>query len=177
MAENRLKIKIGEHEFEAEGPVEIVQAQLAAFSELVSKIPASPPPKPAEAAQPNAGEQQQQNGRNGGGDQLNLDKIMRADGRLVSLTVSTEDVADSALLLLYGQRHYRNNDSVTGGEVLDGLRETGQNVSRIDYTLHRLAADGFVITTGSGRGRRYRLNNRGVQRAQELARELISNVP
>lgn len=176
MAENRLKIKIGEHEFEAEGPTEIVQAQLAAFAELVSKIPASPPPKPAEPTRETV-EQPQNGGSNSGTQQLNLDKIMRADGRLVSLTVSTEDVADSALLLLYGQRHYRNNDSVTGGEVLDGLRETGQNVTRIDYTLHRLAADGYVITTGSGRGRRYRLNNRGVQKAQELASELISNVP
>ena len=175
MAENRLKIKIGEHEFEAEGPVDIVQAQLAAFTELVNKLPAGPPPKPAEPTRTAA--EQQQNGDTSGNGQLNLDKIMRAEGRLVSLTVSTENIEDSALLLLLGQRHYRNNDSVTGGEVLDGLRESGQNVPRIDYQMHRLAQDGLVITVGSGRGRRYRLNNRGMQRAQEIARELIALVP
>src|SRR5947208_718598 len=110
MAENRLKIKIGDAEFEAEGPVEIVQAQLAAFAELVNKIPATPPPKPAEPAT----EQQPNDGGNGNSQQLSLDKIMRVDGRLVSLTVSTAEIADSVLLLLLGQRTYRNNDSVTG---------------------------------------------------------------
>ena len=47
MVENKLKIKIGEHEFEAEGPVDIVQSQLAAFTELVSKLPVVPQ-KPAQ---------------------------------------------------------------------------------------------------------------------------------
>lgn len=172
MAENRLKIKIGQHEFEAEGPVDIVQAQLAAFTELVSKLPAAPSPKVAEAA-PEAKEQQ--NGANDG--QLNLEKIMRSDGRLISLTVRADEVADAALLLLLGQRQFRASDSVTGGEILDGLRESGQAVPRIDYTMQRLAEDGFILSTGARRGRRYRLSNTGVARAQEIARELIALVP
>ncbi len=174
MAENRLKIKIGEHEFEAEGPVDIVQAQLAAFTELVSKLPATPQ-KPTQRT-PASSEDKSKGGGNGD-DQLSLEKIMRADGRLISLTVRAETVADAALLLLFGQRHFRANDSVTGGEILDGLRESGQPVPRIDGTLLRLSDDGLVITIGERRARRYRLTNTGIARAQEVARALISLVP
>ncbi len=37
----KLKIKVGEFEFDAEGPVEVVQAQFAAFKELISELPKS----------------------------------------------------------------------------------------------------------------------------------------
>src|SRR5205807_9904884 len=107
---------------------------------LVSRLPAIPQ-KPA---QPAPERPEKINGGNGDG-QLNLEKIMRAEGRLISLTVRADTVADAALLLLLGQRQFRANDSVTGGEVLDGLRESGQAVPRIDSTLSRLADDGLVI--------------------------------
>ena len=37
----RLKMKVGDHEFEAEGPAEIVQAQLALFKEMIAAVPPS----------------------------------------------------------------------------------------------------------------------------------------
>lgn len=176
MAENRLKIRIGDHEFEAEGPVETVQAQFAAFTELVSSLPIR-----QEKPQPPAGDSTSGSGENGGGNTgaapVNLDKVMRASGRVISLTASAASVPDAALLLLLGQRIYRNNDSVTGAEILDGLRESGLPVGRADRILDPLASEGAVITVGAGRGRRYRLSNAGVARAQDIARALIALVP
>ncbi len=56
-----------------------------------------------------------------------LAKIMRVDNRVVSLTIRARDAADDAvLLLLYGQKTVsRENDSVTGGEVMEGFTATG----------------------------------------------------
>ena len=170
MADYRLKIKIGDHEFDAEGPVEVVQAQFEAFKELVSSAPAKVK-TPSPDAEENA------NQTNGNSNQLNLDKIMRADGRIVSLTIGVDKVHDAILLVLLGQRRFRSNDTVTGAEVLDGLRESGRPMDRADRILLSLHAEGLLMAVGQHRGRRYRLTNTGIARAQELARNLISLVP
>jgi len=177
MAEHRLKIKIGDHEFEAEGPADIVQSQFAAFKELVtsaglekksiqSTFDTTPPsiiiPKPDEKPNTN---------------NLPYEKIMRHDARLVSLTVHAQSLQDAILALLLGQRHFRSNDSVTGSEILDGLRESGRGVDRVDHTLSQLATEGSVIVVGQHRAKRYRLTNAGMNKAQEIVRSLIALVP
>lgn len=181
MADYRLKIKIGDHEFEAEGPAEVVQAQFEIFKELVSNVPVSAsivPPHPPPGSTAGVG-----NSENGSkvttAPQLELDKIMRVDGRVVSLTVRAASADDGVLLMLLGQRQYRGNDSVTGGEIKDGLRQSGQPVERVDRVLDKLSADtsGLVITIGQRKGRRYRLTNAGVSKAQEISRALIATIP
>jgi hypothetical protein len=181
MADYRLKIKIGEHEFEAEGPTDVVQSQLEIFKELVSRAPVTVPekPKPEQvAATDDSGKQTggvQQNGT--GASPLDLEKIMRADGRVISLTVRAETATDAVLLLMLGQRQFRSNDSVTGAELAEGLRESGYASIRGDHVTDRLANQGAVITIGAHRGRRYRMTNAGVARAQDIARALIALVP
>ena len=51
MAEYKLKIKVGEHEFEAEGPADVVQAQFAAFKDLVSSMAVQKPAQDAPVAE------------------------------------------------------------------------------------------------------------------------------
>ena len=70
----------------------------------------------------------------------------------------------------------RKNDSVTGAEILDGLRLTGRQIPRVDYQLDKLTAAGDTITIGKGRARRYRLTNKGFPRAQGLAMALLKTV-
>jgi hypothetical protein len=167
----RLKIKVGEHEFEAEGPPEVVQAQFAAFRDLVASLPASAPrpsvatPVPAAPPLPN-----------GGRGELVVDRIMKLEGRVVSLTARGASLEDELMLLLFGQKNMRDNDSVTGSELIEGLKLTGRTVNRIDYQLDKLTDAGDVITIGVGRARRYRLTNQGFARAQELAMNLVSTV-
>jgi hypothetical protein len=167
----KLKMRIGDHEFEAEGPTEVVQAQFAAFRELIENVPQFTPPAPLpdseNSATPPASTLK---------GELMLDKIMRQEGRVVSLTARGASLEDEILLVLLGQRKLRTNDSVSGGEILDGLRLTGRTVNRIDYQLDKMTDTGDVITVGTNRARRYRLTNQGFNKAQELAMDLVSTV-
>lgn len=168
MDSTKLKMKIGDHEFEAEGPPDVVQAQFQVFRELVGAMPQT---------QPAPQQQQQQQPAQNGGANLALDRIMRHDDRVVSLTVRGDSVEDEILLLLLGQRHYRQNDSVTGGEILEGLRLTRGAVNRIDYQLSRMAEhDGTILSFGTRRARRYRLTNQGAAQAAALAATLVQRV-
>ncbi len=162
-----IKIKIGEHEFEAEGPVEIVQADFAAFKELVAALPA----KATEAPAPQVATPPDQQSL------IPLDKIMKVEGRRVSLTARSETVDEAALLILLGQKDLRTNQEVTGAELMDGLRVSGYAIDRVDRVMDKLAAEGQVVTMGVHRGRRYRLTNKGLAKAQDIAREITSTVP
>jgi hypothetical protein len=167
MAEYRLKIKIGDHEFEAEGPVEAVKAQFDAFKELISLVPEhktenTTSEQPAEAPLQNA---------------LPVDKIFRVENRVISVTVPPSSDTDAVLLILYGQRHYRNNPSPTGSEIMDGMMESGYRTSRIDRILAILSNEGAVIITGAHRGKRYRLTNLGVTRTEGIIRDALAKLP
>src|SRR5437016_5251575 len=118
METTRLKLKIGEHEFDADGPAEIVQAQFAAWRELIATVPA-PAPKLEPTITDNK-TQDQGAARNG----LALDKIMKQDGRYVSLTARGDSLEDEIMLILVGQKTLRTNDAVSGTELLEGLRQT-----------------------------------------------------
>ena len=172
MTDYKLKIKIGEHEFEAEGPVDAVKAQFDAFKELISTLPdrklenvnssaqtdISPSPLPKSAP-------------------LNVDKIFRADKRVISLTVHPDSETDAVLLILYGQKHYRNNENPTGSEIMDGMEQSGYRMTRIDRVLASLSSEGAVIITGAHRGKRYRLTNQGVSRVEGVVREALAKLP
>jgi len=184
MDTNRLKLKIGPHEFEAEGPPEVVKAQLEAFTTLVSMLannqpaPASLPAEtkpeiPAPIVEEEAPPPKVPNHE---GVDAKLYRIMKHDDRVVSLTVRASNVDEAVLLLLLGQKVYRDNDSVTGYEVMQGLAITGQRVARVDRVLEKAAKDGHVIVIGEHRGKRYRLTNTGIAKARQLAGDLVAIV-
>ncbi len=158
----RIKVKIGDHEFEAEGPAEIVQRQFDSFKELIASSPTVKAPQ--QAASPAA---------NG---ELELDKICRVDGRVVSLTVKPEGEATAAMLIMLGQNSYRDNQTVTASEIKDGLEQSGYRPGRIDRIMQPLADEGSVIRIGAKKGTRYRFTNQGLARAQMLAKEAQAQV-
>jgi hypothetical protein len=173
MEQNKLRIKIGDHEFEAEGPPEIVQAQLAAFKELLAnpqtQAKHQPAEQPAEQPQPLA-IRPVTNGPPA------LDKIIKVEGRVVSLTAHTNSLEDALILLLLGQKTFRSNDGVTGGELVDGLKRSGQSTDHMGRTLEKIASEGNILITGAHRGKRYRMTNQGVTKAQQIARSVIELV-
>jgi len=172
MDQNKLRIKIGDHEFEAEGPPEIVQAQLAAFKELL----ANPQTRTKQSETTDHYAQnptQQQTASNG---PLTLEKIIKVEGRVVSLTAHTSSLEDALMLLLLGQKTFRSNDGVTGGELVDGLKRSGQSTDHMGRTLEKIASEGNIIITGAHRGKRYRMTNQGVTKAQQIARGVIDLV-
>jgi len=169
----KLKIKIGMHEFEAEGEQSMVQSQFEAFKQLIANQELS-------NAERNAGyvaQKETDTGINANESSLMLDKITRIEGRIVSLTARPEAIEDAALVILLGQRTFRSNDSVTGSEVIDGLRQSGFSVTRVDWRLEKLASQGLIIKIGANRASRYRLTNQGMNKAQGVARNLIALVP
>lgn len=168
MSEYRLKIKIGEHEFEADGPAEAVTKQFADFKELVAAQPPRAPdivlhdivPNPTSLPNPEY-----------------MTKLFRSEGRTISLTANPANERDAVLLILLGQKETRENETVTGGDIKEGLALSGFRPPRVDRILERLSADGLILISGSNRGKKYRLSNPGLVKAQALASELQGMMP
>lgn len=108
---------------------------------------------------------------------LVFDKMFRVDGRVISLTALPANVLDAILLTMFGQKLYRNNDSITGAEIKDGLEQSGYRLERIDRLTDKLTAEGLVIKIGLGKASRYRLTNQGMQRAQTAGEKVLETIP
>jgi hypothetical protein len=174
----RLKIKVGLHEFEAEGDRDTVQEQFKLWKELISITPTPPPPQPQIEPRPYELQPLPPPPKlDLAFTDTALDKIMKVDNRIVSMTIRPKTIEDAILLLLYGQKILRANDSVTGSEILDGLTATGGlSFGRIDRLLEKAGETGDAIVTGERRSKRYRLTNAGMSKARQLASDLIAIV-
>lgn len=167
----KLKIKIGQHEFEAEGPTQVVQEQFVAFKELASIAQVRAPTDGARTPDPLPNPSRL---KSDAVDEL-LSEIMRVEDRVVSLLVKPQKVDDALLLLLYGQKTLRKNDAVSGAEMLDGIKATGgMAVTRVDKLLEKAGTAGDVIVMGERRAKRYRLTNAGLAKARSVADALAS---
>src|SRR5262245_57179824 len=128
MDATRIKIKLGQHEFEAEGPADMVQSQFAAFKELISNMQ-NQAPKPNGAS---ANQEQVESEVKPSSAHIPLEKILHVNGRVVSLTALPGSTDDAALLIMLGHKDMRNHVSVTGQEIGDGLAQSGRPVLRVD---------------------------------------------
>jgi hypothetical protein len=171
VSEYRIKIKIGNHEFEAEGPSDVVAKQFADFKELIATLPPKAPDVPHDIAPdptassllPSAASE--------------IMKIFKVDDRVVSLTAKPSNENEAALLILLGQKALRKNEASTGSEVKDGLEQSGYKPLRVDRMMDGFVAEGLVLTNGKNRGKKYRLSNPGLAKAQTLADELQRRLP
>jgi len=166
-----LKMKIGPHEFEATGSPESVREKFVAFREMVQMLASST------VAQVMAGTKKiMETVDEALTTESQLAKIMRVNGREISLTARPPKLDDATLLLIFGQKILRENDAVTGAEIISGLNTTGgYSFSRIDGMLDKLARDGDLLTFGERRGKKYRLTNTGLAKARAVAADLISS--
>ncbi len=173
MEVSKIRMKIGEHEFEAEGSPESVQAQFETFKELISITASIAPPKPA-APLDETPENKVIPASHG---HIPLEKILRVSGRIVSLTAIPTSTEEAALLIMLGHKDLKNSDSVTGQEIGDGLAQSGRPVLRTDRIMDKPIAAAWVLKSGFKRSTRYRLSNVGHQKALTVARELIATLP
>ena len=165
----RIKVKIGEHEFDAEGPAEIVQSQFETFKELIANQ--TQPINTTEKAA-----KQVESGLPPANGDIQLERICRVDGRVVSLTVKPEAEATAAMLIMLGQKTFRENETVTASEIKDGLGQSGYRIARVDRVMQPLADEGSVIRIGQKKGTRYRFTNQGLAKAKTMAREALEQV-
>jgi hypothetical protein len=168
----RIKTKIAEHEFDGEGPTEIVQSNFHAWMEVV-KSSLTMREKSSEEKSDKSSQVNQLDKL----PHLPIEKILKSEGRVVSLTAKADTVDEAVLLILLGQKDLRNNQEVTGSEIMDGLKQSGYQLSRVDRVTDKLTNDGDMITVGINRGRRYRLTNQGLAKSLNIAKEVIATVP
>jgi hypothetical protein len=169
----RIKTKIGDHEFEAEGPDASVTAQFEAFLNRIGTVP-------AKSAPPIAGEsiQAPPSQIDAVGDKhVPLEKIMHVSGRIVSLTALPTSIEDAALLIILGHKDLRNNHAVTGQEIGDGLAQSGRPVPRVDRIMDKAIQEALILKNGLRRSTRYRLTNSGVVKALNIAKTLVESLP
>jgi hypothetical protein len=164
----KLRVKIGPHEFEAEGPRDVVAKHFEAWKQLVATCPlgegtAGPLLPRGDAGTPAAG------------DMARLD-IFAANTRrnLVTLRASLAGKAshaDAALLILYGFRRYFGADgqAVLATRLKEALAASGYLCDRVDRALARHVAARLVKHTGRRKGSTYELTPTGHQRAEVLA--------
>jgi hypothetical protein len=160
----RLRIKTGEHEFEAEGPLEAIQPHVATFLRIIGREEkASENPAP-----PQAGDRSSL---------PDLKQLLRVDNNIVSMNASSGTLDRDILVILLGQQQLRGNAAVAGTEIMAGLRGSGYTINRADHILKRFASAGDVVTTGKRRRRRYRLTTDGAAKALKIARTLTPVEP
>jgi len=175
---HRLKVRFGPHEFDAEGSEEFVNKRFEAFREMVASMPKSSAPFPqitsiesdfpisAQLPKTDVPFNEQE-----------LSRIMKVEGRVVSLTARPANLEEAVLLLLLGQRILRSSELCTGGEIMEGLTVTGgYSVLRIDRLLEKLGRQGDVVVIGEHRAKRYRLANTGTAKARAIAGTLLATV-
>jgi hypothetical protein len=169
----KIRMKVGDHEFEAEGSPESVAAQLETFKSLLGLV-GTKKEKPEE---PKPGQLLLPGPDTNGTSAVPLERIMHVQGRVVSLTAIPPSYEDATLLILLGNKNLRNNESVTGAEVGDGLAQSGRPVARVDRVMEKLIEEAFVLKSGFRRAVRYRLSNSGHQKALSVARDLLATLP
>lgn len=179
MSESSLKMKVGEHEFAAEGSEDFVEKHLAKFEAMIASLPAKTPDIMLHdiVDDPSASDSSSSSSSSLPAPKSDLMKIFRVDGRVISVVAKPANESDAALLILLGQKELRGNEASTGSEVKDGLELSGYKPLRIDRTMDSFVAEGLVLINGKHRGKKYRLSNPGLVKAQGLADELQRKLP
>jgi len=173
MDTTKIKTKIGDNEFEMEGPAEIVTAQFQSFLERIAIAPDKSTSNGA-GVQPTMHSNQQDAAPTSS---LSIDRILHVAGRIVSLTALPTSNEDAALLIMLGHKNLRNNEAVTGQEIGDGLAQSGRPVPRVDRVMESALSDALVLKSGMRRSTRYRLTNQGLMKAMGVAKALLENLP
>jgi hypothetical protein len=184
----KLKSRIGVHEFDAEGPEDAVKEQYAAWLAVVQKIVGTPNSEPVKPINPDlfgSGAFRpallpKQDQRPADPDAEPLKAIFQLEGGSISLSATSPnmDAADAGLIILLGYKLYRDMDLVGGAEILEGLKQSGYSIVRVDRVLarHIEGEERLITTAGLRRGLKYRLNNPGFAKAKGWAKQLLGTV-
>jgi len=158
MNRHRLRLKVGEHEFEAEGAPEFIEHRFRAFEQLIR--PAAPPAPPVQLSP-----------------EQHVERVTRVHRRVVYLAAKPSSIPAAALLIAFGHKVLRSRDAVSGLDMMRGLTASGIKLPRVDRLLAQLAAEGDLSTSGKKRGKRYRLTEAGLAKSRSIATAVSSNMP
>jgi hypothetical protein len=173
----KIRVKVGDHEFEAEGPRESVELQFQLFKELVGAAPVRTPGQAPPAPKPPVIQTPTQNGGlvDETPDKTVYDRLFSVDGDRLSLHYLPEGEnreANALLILLLGYRIITAQEQVLGGRLMQGLQQSGLTLDRIDRVLDPYIPS-LILKTGIKKGTKYRLTNIGLARAKVIAEEQL----
>ncbi len=174
----RLQLKIGQHEFSAEGEREAVERQADEWRKMIASLPTLPSPPPAPPQSEGSSQAEPPMGVLPSEDFAEYDRVFRHDDKVVSLTVLPRGAtreADAALLVMLGRKHYKGEDLVGGTRLLEGLEISGLQVLRADRVFGAYMGT-HVTRIGKNRAVKYRLTNQGMAAAKGIARNLAALV-
>lgn len=179
MADYKLHIKVGEHEFNGEGPEKSVRDDYAEWKSLIELISTQPTRKEDKPHQPfsNGGPPDAGNKVDKKVDNEQLANVYLVDPKqkLVSLKVhphTTDRDRDAMLLIIHGYLQMLEQQDVPVGQIKQGMRQTGIRVDRVDKVAFKYVNAGYLSKGGSGKGSRYRITNSGVAKANELIKAM-----
>ena len=169
MADFKIKVRVGQNEFEAEGPQDVVEKHFESFSQLISqqKTTASTSSPASSVGSSTVFEVPES--------VHPLAKVFHQEGRFISLIGRPQGDSrelDAALLILFGHKELRGVDAVSADELLYGLKQTGYAIDRSDRLMLRGEEQGLVTRSGIRRGTKYRLTIPGNTRATTIGQEL-----
>lgn len=164
----RLKLKLGQAEFEAEGPVDQVKEHYQEFLTLVSKVGSNLKLNESSSV-PNGGSNESDP------IETSWDRVyMRTEDKL-SLNIIPDTKfsnGDSILLIIYGYQKLFEKDGVGSQAIMEAAKQSGLRIDRVARSLTSDQSK-LVLMGGSGKGARYSLNNRGFQYVESLIEEMF----
>lgn len=179
MDSTKLKVKIGQHEFEAEGPQEVIEKQFETFRQLVSQVSVNSAPSNQTKGGESRGQLEPELPHVGDPREGQARKIFHVEGDLLTLGVVPQgdnQEIEAALLILLGHKILRSADLVSADDLLNGLKQSGIRVDRADRITYKTTEQGMTMKTGVRRGTRYRLTTQGMNQALRIAEQLASLV-
>jgi len=151
----KLHIKIGPHEFKAEGDKSIVTSQFEDFKELIGI------------------RHLQSKG-------IKEKSIYEYDSahKVIILKIlpqrSENYIADAVFLILLGYRQLRSEEYVFATQVNKALRHSGIGVKRVDRELRDDINEDSIIKIGKTKGVCYKLTDKGILEAQEMINNILT---
>lgn len=160
---HHVRMKIGAHEFEAEGEKSAVEDQLRRWLEIIGNIPAATQPPEDKQKAPVLPLQEAEV------DQALLARVFKDERDMLSLRILPKTksyAADSLLLLLFGYQTLKQETEVLGLRLMKAGKQSGLQIDRVDRVLSLYGQ--YFNKGGARKGARYSLNNRGIEKAKEL---------
>lgn len=166
-----MRVKIAEHEFEAEGPPEVVERYFDAFQTAIIQAKKSIPYKPPDYKDHELADKYDEIGEcvlpwpfteyyDAGLGR----KVVKLEEKPPGKRVETQ----AALLLLWALDIVEMGDLIKVTQLRSSMTLSGYEPERIDRTLEPYLEEGWVRRQGKGKAARYGIEAEGGKKAQEL---------
>lgn len=180
METSKLRVKVGPHEFEAEGTPESVSSQFEIWKSLINSAAAGSSAKDTVSSNP-APKEERDAKQDGAGVSDQLARLFAHDEKrgLITLLVPPRGegrFADGLLQVVYGYRQLLGEDETLVTWLKASLEASGTAPDRIDRVAQPLVDAGLLLKRGVGKGGKYRLTTKGVTRVESMIAETLAQI-